>query len=145
METLTIDPRTANLEQLIEDGTRFHGHLGPFLVVGIRLGLLALELLESDGYFGVRAESDAGSKTPLSCLSDGIQFGSGCTAGKGNLVVTDAGLPRARFSVEDGRSVEIEVRSEAMRTFRAMEINEASEWTRTLPREELFAWTLSSD
>ena len=145
MDCLTIDPKTVDLDGLIDIGTKVHGHLGPFLVAGIRLGLLALELLDSPGYFGIHAESDTGSITPLSCLTDGIQIGSGCTAGKGNLTVTDARLPQARFTMDDGRSVEIAVREEAVTTFRGMEIHAASHWTKEQPLEALFTWkTLSS-
>ncbi|MFO8034276.1 MAG: formylmethanofuran dehydrogenase subunit E family protein, partial [Candidatus Bipolaricaulota bacterium] len=85
METLSIDPREVDLQRMIERGVELHGHLGPYLVAGIRMGLLALELLESSGYFGLSAVSEAGREPPRSCLSDGIQIGSGCTAGKGNL------------------------------------------------------------
>ena len=34
MECLTIDPKTVDLDALIERGTNVHGHLGPFLVAG---------------------------------------------------------------------------------------------------------------
>lgn len=142
MDHLTIDPKTIDLRALIEQGTRLHGHLGPFLVTGIRLGLLALDVLGSPGYFGIHAESEAGSVTPLSCLNDGVQIGSGCTAGKGNLTVIDGGVPRVRFRSDKGHGVEIEVRPEAVSAFRSMEILEASEWTRTQPLEVLFTWNL---
>ena len=114
MERLRIDPKTTDLEAMIERAIQMHGHLGPFLVAGIRMGLLALELLGSTGYFGIAAESDAGSLPPLSCLSDGIQIGSGCTVGKGNLTVRDAGAPRARFRNAQGRAVEIELRRRSL-------------------------------
>jgi len=140
MDCLTIDPATADLDELVERGTRLHGHLGPFLVAGIRMGLLALELMESSGYFGIRAESDAGFTTPLSCLSDGVQIGSGCTIGKGNLRVTSAGKPSVRFANEESRAVEISIRPQAMQQFRSMEIHAASEWTKTQPLEGLFVW-----
>jgi len=144
MDCLTINPKTVDLDELIARGTHVHGHLGPFLVAGIRLGLLALELLDSPGYFGIHAESDAGSITPLSCLTDGIQIGSGCTAGKGNLTVTDARVPRARFTTDDGQSVEISVLEEAVETFRSMEIYAASDWTKKQPLEVLFTWKTPS-
>lgn len=145
MDCLTIDPKTADLDELIDRGTKLHGHLGPFLVVGIRLGLLALELLDSPGYFGIRAESDTGSITPLSCLTDGVQIGSGCTAGKGNLIVLDDQIPRVRFTTKDNRSIEIEVQEAAVEAFRGMEIDAASDWTKEQPLEALFTWkTLSS-
>ncbi len=144
MKRLTIDRRDPDLDAMIERGTLLHGHLGPFLVVGIRMGLLALELLDSDGYFGLCADSEAGSTTPLSCLNDGVQIGSGCTVGKGNLTVTNGGLPKVRFATDDGRSIQIEVRPEIVRDFGAMEIRKASTWVRERPREELFTWKILS-
>jgi len=144
MNQLTIDPKTADLDAMIKRGTLLHGHLGPFLVAGIRMGLLALDLLGEDGYFGLRAETEAGSVTPLSCLNDGVQIGSGCTAGKGNLIVHDGGRPRVRFTSDAGRTVTIEVRSEAMADFRVGDIEGASERTKLRPLEELFEWNESS-
>ncbi|MCK4411012.1 formylmethanofuran dehydrogenase, partial [Candidatus Bipolaricaulota bacterium] len=63
METLTIDPRTIDLDGLIGHGIHLHGHRGPFLIAGIRMGLLALELLDNSGYFGIEAESETGTVT----------------------------------------------------------------------------------
>jgi len=144
MDRLTIDPKAADLDAMVERGTLLHGHLGPFLVAGIRMGLLALELLDSSGYFGLRVESEAGSQAPLSCLNDGIQIGSGCTVGKGNLQVLDIRNPRARFATQDGRSTTIELRPEALRDFRSTELRTESERTKTRPLEELFTWTSPS-
>jgi formylmethanofuran dehydrogenase subunit E len=144
VETLTIDPRNADLRAMIDRGTLLHGHLGPYLVGGIRMGLLALRELESSGYFGLRAESEAGRTTPLSCLNDGVQIGSGCTAGKGNLHVIGEGKPRVRFIADDGRGITIELRPEIVDSFRGSDpIAKAGE-LETIPEEELFEWTTSS-
>ena len=144
METLKIDPKTVDLNEMIERGTHLHGHLGPFLVAGIRMGLLALELLNSSGYFGIQAESETGSKTPLSCLTDGVQIGSGCTAGKGNLQVNGAGQPTVRFKTDDGRTAVITLRPEALEDFRSGELIAESHRTATRPLEELFTWEVLS-
>lgn len=144
MKTLTIDPRNADLRAMIERGTLLHGHLGPYLVAGIRMGLLALRELESPGYFGLRAESEAGRTTPLSCLNDGVQIGSGCTAGKGNLRVIGEGTPRVRFTDNDGRRITIELRSEIVDSFRGSDPIEKARELETIPAEELFEWMMSS-
>lgn len=141
MKTLSIDPRTADLREMVERGTLLHGHLGPFLVAGIRMGLLALDLLESPGYFGLRAESEAGSRTPISCLNDGIQIGSGCTAGKGNLVIRDGGRPRVRFVAGD-RTATIELREEIVRSFSDADPHERAGEIQGLANGELFTWTI---
>ena len=144
METLKIDPKAADLDGMIERGTQLHGHLGPFLVAGIRMGLLALDLLNSTGYFGIRAVSETGDKTPLSCLTDGVQIGSGCTAGKGNLVVTDSCRPRVHFETDSGDKVTITLRPESLEDFRNGELISESRRTAARPLEELFTWEVSS-
>ena len=144
METLTIDWKSADVRAMIERGTLLHGHLGPFLVAGIRMGLLALRELQSGGYFGLLAESQAGWTTPLSCLNDGVQIGSGCTAGKGNFRVVGEGGPRVRFITDDGRAVTIELRPEVVSSFRDSDTIAKARELETVPEEELFEWTTSS-
>ncbi|HVO78172.1 MAG TPA: formylmethanofuran dehydrogenase subunit E family protein [Methanomassiliicoccales archaeon] len=100
---------------------RFHGHLGPYVVVGYRMGQLARQRLEGK----LTAVAFTGTKTPLSCLVDGVQFSSSCTLGKGNISIQDKGEARAHFfndrvlldiklddevkkSIDDGMSKETE-------------------------------------
>jgi len=142
METLSIDPQTADLREMIERGTHLHGHLGPFLVAGIRMGLLALSLLESPGYFGLRARSEAGRQTPLSCLNDGVQIGSGCTTGKGNLEIVEGSSPRVRFETES-RGFVIELRDEIVDSFRDVDPIVRAHEIESLSVEDLFTWTNS--
>ncbi len=143
METLKIDPKHVDLNEIIERGVLLHGHLGPFLVAGIRMGLLALELLDSPGYFGITAVSETGTRPPVSCLTDGIQIGSGCTTGKGNLTVIEAGRPRVRFKSEAGRTVTIELRPQILAEFQDGGLEEESDIAARRPVEELFAWTIT--
>lgn len=140
METLTIDPQTVDLDELIERGIHLHGHLGPFLIAGIRMGLLGLELLDSSGYFGIEAESETGTITPLSCLTDGVQIGSGCTLGKGNIQVTDAGRPRVHFSNKAGQRVTIELHPDITEGFLNGKLDEQCAVAREKPLEEMFIW-----
>jgi formylmethanofuran dehydrogenase subunit E len=72
---------------------RFHGHLGPWVVVGYRMGQMARENLEERMW----AVSFSGSKVPLSCMVDGIQFSSGCTMGKGNISIQEKDEAKAHF------------------------------------------------
>ncbi len=87
-------------EELVKTAVRFHGHLGPFLMIGLRMGLLAKELLNSDGFHGMRAEVDTGTKPPFSCIVDGIQVSTGCTLGRGRISVRDHGKLSATFTAE---------------------------------------------
>jgi len=143
METRTIDPRTADLPAMIERGVLLHGHLGPYLVAGIRMGLLALRELGGTGYFGLRAESKAGHTTPLSCLNDGVQIGSGCTTGKGNLRIVGSGEPRVCFIAEDGRRLDIALRPAIVESLRGADVVAKAKDLQDAAEEALFAWTMS--
>ncbi len=92
--------------------SEFHGHLGPYVVVGFRMGLVANRLLGDDP-FAKSAIVLTGGKTPQSCVVDGVQLSSGCTLGKGNIAVIDHGKVAAIFtSKENGEIVKVTLREE---------------------------------
>ena len=72
------------LEDLVNDAVKFHGHLGPFLILGLKAGLFANETLGKD-YFETRVIVETEDTPPCSCVVDGLQFTTGCTMGKGNI------------------------------------------------------------
>jgi formylmethanofuran dehydrogenase subunit E len=84
-------------DKLIERTISFHGHSCPGLTIGIRVAELALREL------GRHAEVDlvAVVETDM-CGVDAIQFLTGCTYGKGNLIHSDYG--KMAFSFYDRRS-----------------------------------------
>ena len=139
MEWLKIDPNV-DPRDLWELGIRLHGHRGPFLACGIRMGLLALRLLGSSGYSGIEAVAETGSTPPVSCLVDGLQIGCGCTTGKGNLKVVEGGRPAATFSAGE-RKIRIALREEvARRILDGGAGEDLVDWVFSLPEEELFTW-----
>lgn len=77
----------------------FHGHLGPYAVIGYRMGTLALELLKARGK-ELNVVVKTGMKPPLSCVIDGIQFTTPCTLGKGNISVSDDRVVEVVFTGE---------------------------------------------
>ncbi|QLH75578.1 MAG: formylmethanofuran dehydrogenase subunit E family protein [Methanomassiliicoccales archaeon] len=79
----------------------FHGHLGPYVVVGYRMGLFARSELKGK----MKATVYTGLRPPVSCIVDGIQFSSGCTLGKGNIQVLDGNMARVVFTSEDEEMV----------------------------------------
>jgi len=85
-----------NAEDTLKRISEFHGHLGPYVVVGYRMGQAANRLLGPDP-FGKTALVLTGGKPPKSCLVDGIQLSSGCTLGKGLIGVVDQGEVAAVF------------------------------------------------
>lgn len=142
MSFLAIDPDT-NVHDLFALGVRFHGHPGPFLALGIRMGLLALRLLRSPGFKGITAEVETGTEPPVSCLADGIQVSTGCTAGKGNLVILPLGRPAATFTA-NGKKLRIEVRPGWLARIQAAgAADHLAEEVLRASEEELFVWALS--
>lgn len=75
----------------------FHGHLGPYLVLGLKAGDLALKELKLKKYFGLRVEVFGFDKKPKSCIIDGLQLSTGATFGKGNIKKYKANLEKIVF------------------------------------------------
>ena len=92
-ETLTIP------EELVKRAAEFHCHLGPFLVLGLKAGLLANSLLGKDG-FKTKAIVMTEPSPPKSCFVDGIQFVTGCTMGKDNIKLRKGSGVSVLFSKE---------------------------------------------
>lgn len=85
--------------QAIEEATEFHGHSCPGLAIGIRAAEMALLRFEPEDDADLVCIAEASM-----CALDGIQYLSGCTLGKGNLIVEDRG--EAAFTFFDRRSGE---------------------------------------
>lgn len=97
------------MDKMIKQIEKFHGHLGPYLVIGYKMGIIANKKLGSDP-FTKRAIVWTGTKPPLSCIIDGLQMSSGCTLGKGNIIIRKEGLPQVTFLNNNGNKVEIKLK-----------------------------------
>lgn len=71
-------------ECTLEELAGFHGHLGPYIVIGYRMGRYIRKHFCGDP-FSLSARIYCSGRTPETCLADGVQLGSGCTIGKGNI------------------------------------------------------------
>lgn len=71
-------------DEFLSRAIEFHGHLGPYLVLGLKAGLCANQVL---GKEPMKTEAFIETKVtpPHSCFADGVQFSTGCTFGKGNI------------------------------------------------------------
>lgn len=85
-------------KELIKRTEEFHGHVGPFIVAGLKMGLLAMEKLDAEKYTGMKVVVETGTTPPISCIVDGIQMSTGCTLGKGNIEVLSNNKPTATFT-----------------------------------------------
>ncbi len=89
----------------------FHGHLGPFVVIGYLAGRRALAELQARKYFGMRVRVECKPKPPQSCLADGVQFATGCTLGKRNICIEPASDIALRFENTDtGQKLQLTLR-----------------------------------
>ncbi len=80
---------------------RFHGHLGIYVTLGLRMGTIGKRTF--GGYKGLRATVRTVPKPPMMCVVDGVQFGSACTMGKGNIAIEAATEPSVTFEKEGRR------------------------------------------
>jgi len=103
---------------LVEWAVKFHGHLGPYLILGLRAGLLGVKHL-GKSYFELKAVVETGTSPPRSCFIDGIQFASGCTLGKGNIEVKVSNNVSVVF-MKDERRMRLAVRDSVLRVLDQM-------------------------
>jgi len=78
----------------LKEAARFHGHLGPYLVLGILAGELGLNRLKARKHFGLSVDVRGALRKPKSCFIDGLQLATGATYGKGNIRKLGAGKIR---------------------------------------------------
>ncbi len=96
-------------EELVK-AAEFHTHLGPFLVVGLRMGRAIVRVF-GDEPFRTTIDVHTGPKPPYSCLADGIQVSTPCTTGNGGMKVRDDRSMRV-VARQDGRTLSLTLRRE---------------------------------
>lgn len=94
-------PRNLNYAETV----RFHGHDGPFLAVGYRLGRYLVKKLRPQGIMGLRITVKTRMQKPLTCVLDGLQCSTFATFGKGNLTAKNVGGREMLVCVEKGTRV----------------------------------------
>lgn len=88
--------------RVLKQAAAFHGHLGPWLVLGLKAGEYARRKLAASPFeLSARVFCPAG--TPHTCFVDGVQFSSGCTMGKGNISHHRAEGCRVEFTRTEDR------------------------------------------
>jgi formylmethanofuran dehydrogenase subunit E len=92
---------------------RFHGHMCPGLAIGYRAAKIALEKLGT-----TRAEDEEliAIVENDSCSTDAVQWLTGCTFGKGNLIFRDYGKQVFTFAVRPtGEAVRVALKQDYIR------------------------------
>lgn len=104
-----MQERKQELGDILEKAVDFHGHLGPFLVLGVRMGLLGIRELEAKkGNPKLRVTVMTKPSVPFSCVIDGIQAATKCTIGNRKLRLRNS--PKkvsAKFQILEGNIVTV--------------------------------------
>jgi formylmethanofuran dehydrogenase subunit E len=94
-------PATGNAEtkeEWITLGARIHGGFGPFIPVGIRIGLDAMQRLKADRHDVTVLYYDGGLP-PCPCVADGIMIATQATPGQKTLVMAPEKAPPEYMAV----------------------------------------------
>jgi formylmethanofuran dehydrogenase subunit E len=132
----------------IKRATGFHGHLGPFLVIGVRMGIIGVRELEAkDNGNALRVTAILKCSVPFSCVIDGIQVATRCTIGNQKLKLINSSGIRAEFELQQREKVTVTVNPTAFNRLKSRLLSEnvSQEETEKLaymiasmPEEELF-------
>jgi formylmethanofuran dehydrogenase subunit E len=127
-----------DLTSTIEYARKIHGHVGPFLVIGLRMGIAAKQALgiSDSEQTQLRAQVTVPLNLPFSCLLDGVQVSTTCTIGNQRLQFENVKTIQATFQSEKtSKKVKITLKQRFW---------EQLEQKRTQDRlDEEFAWELS--
>jgi formylmethanofuran dehydrogenase subunit E len=130
-----------------ESAKSFHGHLGPWLALGIKIGNTAIEKLEARRLFGIMVDVECPLAPPPSCLIDGLQWSTGATYGKQNLHAVDADKVKVTVRNKDtNRQIQFELKPEIPAKLKFLLDNMGDEsatyevWD--IPASDLFTYVL---
>ena len=93
---------------LIKNAAKLHGHLGPFLVIGVRMGDVAKSYLAAydNNIRRLHASIKTPLSTPFSCVIDGIQASTSCTVGNQRLKIEKSAKEiTASFTLQSAKKV----------------------------------------
>ena len=105
-------------EEWIALGTRIHGGFGPFIPVGIRIGLDAMDKLKP-GRREITVTYYNGTKPPCPCIADGVMIATQVSPGQGTLQIAQEKAP-------DGITADIVIRNR--KTGEALRYSVTDEW-----------------
>jgi len=137
-----------DLNPIVREAVEFHGHLGPFLVIGVRMGLIALrELKTTRGDPKLQATTSLKHAVPFSCAIDGIQVTTQCTVGNGKLKLKSMSETiSAKFKLNQERQVTVtlkpmkfeELKKSLPKSARSYKNIKLARYVASLPEKELF-------
>jgi len=135
-----------DLKPIIEYARKLHGHLGPYVVIGVRMGTAAKKALKigDEEAAHLTAEVSVPLHPPFSCLLDGVQVSTTCTVGNRRLQFKNAKNVKAVFSSQKAaKTVKItltkQFREQLEQKKKQDKLDEAFAWEiAELPENQLF-------
>lgn len=98
-----------------QETIRFHGHNGPFLALGYKLGKYINEKHKPKGIMDIIIKVKVKPEKPFTCIIDGLQCSTFATLGKGNMMVEKSrGKGITVFVVADKRKYTYHITGKAM-------------------------------
>lgn len=149
MATLAVPKQEVKqeLENIIENAVNFHGHFGPFLVLGIRMSLIGIrELGIERGNPKLHVTAKMKLSIPFSCVIDGIQVATQCTIGNRKLTLQKSRKISVNFQISEGNKVTVTLIPASREKLEKLlsnyvgfkEIEDVAKQVVSMPEKELF-------
>jgi tRNA-Thr(GGU) m(6)t(6)A37 methyltransferase TsaA len=105
---ITSAIKANNLEYLLLEAGKIHGHFCPGLALGVRAATYAMQKMRelSDGMEDLVAITETNN-----CSADGIQFVTGCSFGNNALIFKDFGKTAFTLAKRDGKGIRLIVKN----------------------------------
>jgi formylmethanofuran dehydrogenase subunit E len=122
----------------LKEAINFHGHLGPYLVLGILAGEFGIKKIKCRKHFGLKVKVRGANKKPKSCLIDGLQLSTGATYGKGNIQKINGNKIRISLkSLHDNKKIEMSLKEKVTKRLDNLRgHNESEKFARELYKTE---------
>ena len=143
-----VQDRTGKLDVILNRAEEFHGHIGPFLVLGVRMGLIGVrEWGAKENKETLHVTAMLKHSVPFSCVVDGIQVATKCTIGNRKLKLRSSSGIAARFELQRGEQITVSVNPTAFERLKnellsenvpPKEVRKLAHLVASMPEEELF-------
>nr|AGF92818.1 formylmethanofuran dehydrogenase subunit E region [uncultured organism] len=104
-----------NVDFVLREAGKLHGHFCPFLSLGVRAGVYATKEL---GTHSEGMEETLSIVETNSCFTDGIQYSTGNTFGNNGLIYRDFGKTAFTLADRKGNGIRLRVKEEGFRNRR---------------------------
>jgi formylmethanofuran dehydrogenase subunit E len=123
-----------------EGAIRFHGHNGPFLALGYKLGKYLNQGLKPKGIMDFKITVIIKFEKPFTCLIDGLQCSTFATFGKANMMVKKSKNNDILVFVQKGeKNFTIQITKKAMdMCFNAEDLGKAAKKIFKTPPKKLW-------